>query len=120
MEIINVIHTIHKNVFFWESCLSGSDGKLWWDVWRPRGGAFCNLKVGRINRESGWISYVHGPLNISTKQFYGALNVTLAYQLRHSLSLRIQSECRKIWTSKTPNTDTFNVVGVWRIEARSR
>ena len=29
---------------------------------------------------------------------------------RYSVSLRIQSECRKIRTRKTPNTDTFDVV----------
>ena len=29
---------------------------------------------------------------------------------RYEVSLRIQSECRKIWTRKTPNTDTFYAV----------
>ena len=29
---------------------------------------------------------------------------------RHSVSLRIQSECRKMWTKITPNTDTFLAV----------
>ena len=31
---------------------------------------------------------------------------------RHGASLRIQSECRKIWTRKTPNTDTFHAVSM--------
>ena len=29
---------------------------------------------------------------------------------RYGVSLRIQSECGKIWTRKTPNTDTFHAV----------
>ena len=29
---------------------------------------------------------------------------------RYSVSLRIQSKCGKIWTRKTPNTDTFHAV----------
>ena len=28
---------------------------------------------------------------------------------RYSVSLHIQSDCGKIWTRKTPNTDTFHV-----------
>ena len=29
---------------------------------------------------------------------------------RYGVSLRIQSKCVKIWTRKTPNTDTFHAV----------
>ena len=29
---------------------------------------------------------------------------------RYPVSLRIQSKCRKIWTRKTPNTNTFHAV----------
>ena len=32
------------------------------------------------------------------------------YTERHSVSLRIQPECGKIRTKKTPNTDTFHTV----------
>ena len=32
---------------------------------------------------------------------------------RYSVSLRIQSECEKIRTRKTPNTDTFHVVTIF-------
>ena len=28
----------------------------------------------------------------------------------YSISLRIQSECKKTWTRKTPHTDTFHAV----------
>ena len=31
---------------------------------------------------------------------------------RYGVSLRIQSECGKMWTRKTPNMDTFNAV-IW-------
>ena len=39
-----------------------------------------------------------------------------AYEInteRYGVSLRIQSECGKIRTRKTPNTDTFNAVRLW-------
>ena len=31
---------------------------------------------------------------------------------KYGVSIRIQSECRKIRTRKTPNTDTFHAVGI--------
>ena len=38
---------------------------------------------------------------------------------KYGLSLRIQSECQKIRTRLTPNTDTFYAVQVLRQELRS-
>ena len=35
---------------------------------------------------------------------------------RYSLSLRIQSECGKMWARITPNTDTFYAVMCWMSE----
>ena len=32
---------------------------------------------------------------------------------RYSVSFRIQSECEKIWTRKTPNTGTFHVAHLY-------
>ena len=34
---------------------------------------------------------------------------------RYSVSLRIQSKCRKIRTRKTPNTDTFQAMNILRL-----
>ena len=41
---------------------------------------------------------------------------------RYCVSLRIQSECGKIWTRETPNTDTFyamddfiEVIAIWKL-----
>ena len=39
---------------------------------------------------------------------------------RYSVSLRIQSECRKIRTTKTPNTDTFYAVNMKNILTKAK
>ena len=43
---------------------------------------------------------------------YGSISTLLMNTERYSVSLRIQSECGKMRTRITPNTDTFYVVFV--------
>ena len=40
--------------------------------------------------------------------FWSAFSLIQTEYERHSISLRIQSECAKMWTRVTPNTDFFN------------
>ena len=50
---------------------------------------------------------------------YNGVNSPLICPL-YSVSLRIQSECRKMRIKKTPNTDTFHAVKAFRSNIRAQ
>ena len=57
------------------------------------------------------IKTYHCVKSLHIRSFSGLYIQTLALNTeKYGVSLRIQSECGKIWTRKTPNTDIFFVV----------
>ena len=57
-----------------------------------------------------WCNY-HCAKNIYIRSYSGPYFPSFGLNTeRYSVSLRIQSECGKIWTRITPNTDTFYAV----------
>ena len=46
------------------------------------------------------------------RSFTGPYFAAFGLNLEIGVSLRIQSECSKIWTRETPNTDAFHAVNV--------
>ena len=57
------------------------------------------------------VCLLHCVKNVRIRSFSGPYFSTFGPNTEgYSVSLRIRSECRKMWTRKTPNTDTLHAV----------
>ena len=62
----------------------------------------ASLLSFRLKKQIRLLSLIHTSINNIIREWI--------MPLIYSVNLRIQSECGKIWTRKTPNTDTFYAV----------
>ena len=74
---------------------------------------FTNIDVNVTVNLNGRIFKVHSVRSVHIRSFSGPYFPTFRLNMeKYFVSLRIQSECGKIRTSETPNTDTFHAVVV--------
>ena len=69
---------------------------------------FPSMKIKASIKKAGYLYCVK---SVHIRSFSGPYFPTFGLKTeRYGVSLRIQSECKKIRTIKTPNKDTFHVV----------